>query len=169
MPAGFVKSAVVYNLNRVGELAREKGDLVIVEGFFTVFTLWQLGIENVVALMGSYLSEHQKQLLVKTLGATGKVILLFDDDEAGEGGAAQCVQELVEQLFVKVVRLPEGVGQPDQLTSQQVHQLLAGQYICKGLFTETLFSWVSRESSGAGRSPTRPWPWAWCNVLGTSE
>ena len=126
MPVGFIKSAVVYNLNRAGELAKEKRELIVVEGFFTVFRIWQLGIQNVVALMGSYLAEQQKQLLVETLGADGKVILLFDNDEAGINGAAQCVKELVDQLFVKQVKLPEGALQPDQISDQQVLQLLVG-------------------------------------------
>ena len=125
MPAGFGKSAVVYNLNRVGELAREKGELIIAEGFFTVFKLFQLGIENVVALMGSFLSEQQKNLLVETLGAAGKVILLFDNDVAGQGGAAQCAGELMDHLFVKQARLPEGILQPDELSDQDLRQLLA--------------------------------------------
>jgi DNA primase len=122
---GFAKTAVLFNLHRAGELAREKGEMVVVEGYFTVFKLFQCGIENAVALMGSYLSEQQKQLLVETLGADGKVILLLYNDEAGTNGAAQCVQELVDQLYIKQVRLPEGVVQPDELSDHELSDLLA--------------------------------------------
>lgn len=43
LPMGFVKTAVLLNLNRAQELAREKGDLIVTEGYFTVFKLSSAG------------------------------------------------------------------------------------------------------------------------------
>ena len=63
---GFLKSHAVFNLNRVGE-----SGLILVEGFFSVFRLWQAGLPNAVALMGSSLSGEQKKLLVGAWGALG--------------------------------------------------------------------------------------------------
>lgn len=58
MPNGFAKSAVLYNLHR-----QEKGAglLIVVESFLSVYKLWQAGIKNVVALMGSSMSEDQQE------------------------------------------------------------------------------------------------------------
>lgn len=123
LPSGFVKSAVVFNLHRAKELAQAQG-LVVVEGFFAVFKLHQAGFANAVALMGSSLSERQRDLLVATLGAQGKIILLFDGDDAGRACQAQCLEELAGQLYVKVFRLPDG-QQPDHLDEKQIRQLLA--------------------------------------------
>ncbi|HMP07201.1 MAG TPA: CHC2 zinc finger domain-containing protein, partial [Lacipirellulaceae bacterium] len=62
LPKGFRKSAELFNLHRA---LKEPADrpLVIVEGFFDVFRLWQLGHRRVVALMGSSLSVAQEALL----------------------------------------------------------------------------------------------------------
>ena len=86
------------------------------EGFFSCFWLQQLGFPNVVALMGSSLSERQRHLLVATTGPRGKIVLLLHNDEAGRNGEAQCLAEPSQYLFVTVVRLPEGRNQPDDLT-----------------------------------------------------
>jgi hypothetical protein len=64
--------------------------------------------------MGSWLSGEQKDLLVATLGAHGKVTLLLDGDDAGRECEARCLDELAPCLFVKVVRLPEPLQQPDR-------------------------------------------------------
>ena len=126
LPVGFVKTAVLLNLNRAKEPARGKGELIVTEGYFTVFKLFQYGVENAVALMGSHLSEQQKELLVETLGPQGRVVLLFDNDDAGQAGSAKAAEELINQLFVKVVKLPERVAQPDELTDEELQRIVAG-------------------------------------------
>ena len=51
LPPGFEKSRILFNLHRVPE-----GDhVIVVEGFFSVIRLYKLGIENIVALMGTCL------------------------------------------------------------------------------------------------------------------
>lgn len=126
LPKGFIKSAILYNLNRAREVARDngKGELIITEGAFTIFRLWQLGIENAVALLGSHLSVQQQELLGETMEPTGKITLLLDNDEAGATGAAQCALALVDQLYVKQVKLPEGIAEPDELSDEQLRELL---------------------------------------------
>jgi DNA primase len=99
-PPNFHKSLVLYNLH----LAREHaGDgLIVCEGFFSgVFTLWQLGRKNVVAVMGSSLSEAQERLIVQTVGPRGRVLLAFDDDAAGRKGMAEAAARLAPQVFVR--------------------------------------------------------------------
>ncbi len=123
LPGGFKKSRVIFNLNRVGESAKERG-LILVEGFFDCLWLHQCGFPNVVALMGSSLSERQRELLVATVGSQGKITLLMDNDEAGRGGEAQCLEELSQYLFIKVARLPVAYRQPDHLSEQELGQLL---------------------------------------------
>jgi DNA primase len=125
LPPNFRKSLAVFNLHRAGESAKETV-LILVEGYFGVFRLWQAGFPNVVALMGSYLSERQRELLVATLGPDGRVILLLDNDEAGRQCEAQCLESLAQHLYVKVVRLPEGANQLDNLTDNQIRQLPTG-------------------------------------------
>jgi len=46
-PLNFKKSYVIFNLNRLKNKNKEK-ELILVEGFFDVFNLWQAGFKNVV-------------------------------------------------------------------------------------------------------------------------
>ena len=124
LPSGFRKSHVVFNLNRAGENAKETG-LVVVEGFFDAFRVWQAGYQQVVAIMGSALSERQRDLLAAAVGPRGKVALLLDQDNAGRIGLDQCLQELSPRVFVKGLRLPNEGDQPDQLSKEQIQQILA--------------------------------------------
>ena len=123
LPPGFHKSQVLYNFHRARQLGEVKRELIVVEGFFTVFNFWQAGVSNVVALMGSSLGAKQKELLVQLLQGDGKVVLLFDEDNAGVACKTQCLDELSSHLFVKSPTLPSGVVQPDALTSEQIQQL----------------------------------------------
>lgn len=125
LPPGFAKSNVLFNLHRAKEVASESG-LILVEGFFDAFRIWQAGFPQVVALMGSWLSEKQKELLVSSLGSQGKITLLFDADDAGRECETQCLQELSDRLFVKAVKLPYDGDQPDKLSDNVIRALLAG-------------------------------------------
>jgi DNA primase len=115
LPTGFHKSHVLYNLHRVSGT-----EVIIVEGFFDCVKVWQSLQPCVVALMGSSLSEHQEQLLLKQFT---KVTLLLDADAAGTEAAGTIAQRLMHKLHVRVVDLPDG-QQPDQLTKDQLNALL---------------------------------------------
>ena len=84
----------------------------------------QHGITNAVALMGSSLSARQADMLAGRLAPDGRVILLFDEDDAGNDCRRQCLDNLAEHIFVKSLRLPIDVAQPDSLTDEQIRQLL---------------------------------------------
>ena len=79
--------------------------MILVEGFFDCFKLWQAGFANVAALMGSSMSPEQEELIVKSVVQNGRVVLMFDGDEAGQNCTEQVVSGLVNRVFVKAVRL----------------------------------------------------------------
>lgn len=118
-PAGFQKSFVVYNLNQVSGHSPE--GLILVEGFFDVFNLWQAGFKNACALMGSKLSEYQEKLILDT---TDRVILMFDNDEAGQECAEDVLKRLVPKIYVRIVKLPPDKMQPDELTEEEIKKIL---------------------------------------------
>jgi DNA primase len=103
LPPGFRKSLVLFNLHRAREHATE--GLIVVEGFFTVFEFWQRGRKNVVALMGSTMSQEQERLIVATVGPKGRVLLALDNDEAGRTGSEDAVNRLRSQVFVREMAL----------------------------------------------------------------
>jgi len=69
------------------------------------------------------LSEAQEELLLKAAGPGGKVLLLFDEDEAGRKGRVEARTRLSEWLDVKVITLNPG-AQPDQLSIECLQDLL---------------------------------------------
>ncbi len=123
LPAGFKKSAEVFNLDRA--LLEQQGlPLIVVEGFFDVIKLWQQGYHRVVSLMGSSLSSQQEALLLKASDSRPGIILMFDEDDAGRAGREKALMRLSRHLFVRVVPLPKEGAQPDHLSEGELHALL---------------------------------------------
>ena len=125
LPAGFKKSAELFNLHRA---IREPADrpLVVVEGFFDAVKLWQHGVRKVVALMGSILSPAQEELLIRHTNAQSTVLLMFDEDDAGRFGREQTMLKLCERLYVRVFKFDEEGHQPENLTPEQLQELTGG-------------------------------------------
>jgi DNA primase len=120
-PAGFKKSEVLFNLNRVFQLFpanREPG--IVVEGFFDCMRVHQAGFQSVVALMGCSLSETLQKLLC----LFPRITLFLDGDEAGQKATGEITARLIKKTFVKVVNLPDG-KQPDQLSTDELKQILS--------------------------------------------
>ena len=113
-PAGFKKSMVLYNAHRVDDTG---WTTIVVEGFFDCMRVWQLGHNNVVALMGCTLSPWQE----KYLSTAEDLILMLDGDEAGRKATAEILLRLARHTFVNVWELPEG-KQPDNLTEEEFEQ-----------------------------------------------
>src|SRR5262249_30776124 len=63
LPKGFRKSLELFNYHRAAKADPDR-PLLIVEGFFDCIKIWQAGYQRVVAVMGSTLSEAQKQALL---------------------------------------------------------------------------------------------------------
>jgi hypothetical protein len=113
-PSGFHKSAELFNLHRVGDQA---STAIVVEGFMGTLKVYQAGFRNVVALMGSCLSETQENLL----DGFERIILMLDPDEAGEGGTIDALMRLSSKHFVRVVKLTK---QPDRHSSEELKSIL---------------------------------------------
>lgn len=125
LPDGFKKSLVLYNLNRVVALkpkpaARLPVPLIVVEGYWSVFRLHQLGHPNVVALMGRDLSAAQESLIAEH---AERVIVLLDGDEPGREAAAEIVGRLARRVYIQVLALSEG-SEPDTLAEDALRALL---------------------------------------------
>ena len=122
----FEKDTVLYNMNR----AQEYGDylpIIVVEGFKSVWRLYECGIKNVVAVVGSALTGGQCSLLY--LYALKGVVIMFDNDQAGISGAIKAYEDLKDKLDVVPVYITEtdasgkGFG-PDDLSNDQLCEYL---------------------------------------------
>ena len=80
----FEKNCYLFGLNITKEYIEKENSVIIVEGIFDALSLYENGIKNVVAVLGSSLTKHQECLLARYCD---KHIYLFDSDEGGYTGA----------------------------------------------------------------------------------
>jgi len=102
----YHKSAALFGLHKAREAARRADRVYVVEGYTDVMALAQAGIANVVASMGTALTEEQVRALLKH---TPSIYLCFDADAAGQGAMLRALA-LARSLNVTfhVVRIPAG-------------------------------------------------------------
>ncbi len=102
----YSKSNVLYGLNFSKKGIREKGFVVIVEGYLDVIVPYQYGVTNLVATSGTALTSRQVSLLKKY---TKSAVMLFDADQAGEAASLRGLDILLEHdMEVKISTLPKG-------------------------------------------------------------
>lgn len=118
----FDKSRLLYGLDRARRAIRNEDRAVIVEGYMDVIQAQQAGHLNVVAQMGTSLTEPQLRLLTPRL--TGRVVLALDADSAGQNATMRSL-EVARQtlqadysgrlsLDIRVLQMPGGKD-PDDL------------------------------------------------------
>ncbi|MBI2615883.1 MAG: toprim domain-containing protein, partial [Gemmatimonadetes bacterium] len=123
--AVFHKGHLLYNLHQAKQAIRQAEDAVVVEGYFDALRLVQVGIENVVAPLGTGLTPEQATLLRRF---TEPVVLLYDGDAAGTRASFRAADVLLRAgLRVSVATLPPG-DDPDTLAQKggadAVHKVL---------------------------------------------
>ena len=102
----FSKRKLLYGLNWAKQAIRKAERLVIVEGYFDVIRLMLAGIGEVVAPMGTALTEQQAALIRKY---TKTVFLLYDSDQAGLKATFRSGDELLKNgVLPRVITLPDG-------------------------------------------------------------
>ncbi len=77
----FNKGNILYGLNLAGEAITRSGTAVVVEGYMDVIAAHEHGFTNVVASMGTALTEEQTRML-RSMAST--VVFALDPDDAGE-------------------------------------------------------------------------------------
>jgi len=107
----FDKSSTLYGINLATAAIRHENLAVIVEGYMDVITAHQSGFSNVVASMGTSLTEKQVGALKKL---TKNMVLALDADAAGEEATLRAVgYENILNAEVKVIILPQGKDPDD--------------------------------------------------------
>jgi len=123
----YIKGDNLYALARTREAIREKGFAILVEGYFDLIALWNAGIPNVVATLGTALTRAQVDLLRRY---TPRVAAVFDPDEAGRKALARSLELfLAGDIHARAVILPDGQD-PDLFVRtrgrEKMEELLAG-------------------------------------------
>lgn len=120
----FDKSGTLYGLNIALPAIRQQSLAVIVEGYMDVITAHQNGFINVVASMGTSITEKQVNTLKRQ-----NIVLALDADTAGEEAMLRCVgYENALNVEIKVIILPEGKD-PDDVIKEDtgIWQSLLGE------------------------------------------
>ena len=119
----FDKSRLLFGLDVGRRAIRESGAAVVVEGYMDVIQAHQAGYRNVVAQMGTAMTEPQVRLLAPRIAS--KIVLALDADEAGRHAARRSLEvarqalsrDYAGQLSVdlRILQVPEGKDPDDFL------------------------------------------------------
>ena len=102
----FSKGKNFFGLNLSKAYIQKKNCAIVVEGYFDMISLWQHGINNACASMGTSLTSMQASLLRKF---TSNVILMYDSDSAGKSASDRNLEIFYNVgITPKVAILPEG-------------------------------------------------------------
>ncbi len=118
----YHKSSVLYGLYQAKQAIVKADKCILVEGYMDVISMFQSGIENVVASSGTSLTEGQIRLIHRF---TENVTVIYDGDAAGIKASLRGIDMLLaEGLNIKVLLLPDG-DDPDSFAHKHSAQELA--------------------------------------------
>jgi len=102
----YNKSRVLYGLFHSKDFIRQEDNALMVEGYADLISLYQAGIQNVVASSGTALTEEQLKLISRY---SKNLTLVYDADSAGSSATVRGIDLALEHdLNVRIVELPEG-------------------------------------------------------------
>jgi DNA primase len=132
----YDKSSVIFGLHLAKEAIRKADEVVLVEGQMDVVASHQVGVKQVVATSGTALTIEHLRTLSKL---TKNIKLAFDADRAGLAATERAI-EMGQKLglTLRMVELPEGVKDADELIQQDVgawqKAIASAKYIVDYLF-----------------------------------
>ena len=111
----YIKSNTLYGLYQSKNEIRKLDNCFLVEGYTDVISLFQIGIENVVASSGTSLTTNQIKLISRY---TKNITILFDGDKAGVAASLRGMDLILENdMNVEIVSFPEG-DDPDSYSKK---------------------------------------------------
>jgi DNA primase len=112
----YSKGKLLYGLNWTKEAVRQAGELILVEGYTDFAALYQAGIRNIAASLGTALTTDQVALAHRF---ASRIIINYDGDRAGKAATSRGIPlcfEIGKQPEVLI--LPEGLD-PDSFIRKQ--------------------------------------------------
>ena len=104
----FKKGQTLYGLFEARKFIREKGFVLVCEGYMDVVALAQMGFPNAVATLGTACTDHHIQLLLRH---TDRIVFSFDGDSAGRKAAKRafeaCIPHLADDKEIRFLFLPK--------------------------------------------------------------
>jgi len=110
----YHKTNELFAANIVKGINPRVKDVILVEGYMDVISLYQAGIHNAVASCGTALTSEQARLIKSLLGTSTKVYYMYDGDEAGQNGMIRGVDILKQEGLDVYVVVLEDNADPDE-------------------------------------------------------
>ncbi|SNZ02155.1 DNA primase [Persephonella hydrogeniphila] len=118
----YSKGKILYGFFESKDFLREKKEVIIVEGYIDLISLYQAGIKNVVATLGTAMTQHHGKLLSRFVK---RAILMFDSDSAGKKAAIRASKILLPfKIDVYYCPLEKGTD-PDDLAKKGYREVEA--------------------------------------------
>ncbi|EOF7244304.1 DNA primase [Campylobacter jejuni] len=121
----FDKSRIFYAFNIAKENIAKKKEIIVCEGYMDAIAFHKAGFSNAVAVLGTALTEHHLPLIRRY---DAKVILCFDNDEAGLKAATRSAFLLSTNKIDGKVAILQGGKDPAELVakneSTKLHNIL---------------------------------------------
>ena len=86
--------------------------------------IWQEGFHRVVAIMGNVVSEEQSALLLQAVSSQGRIVLMFNEDEAAQAACQNALMRLSSACYVRTIKLSPRELQPEYLSQKKFTELL---------------------------------------------
>ena len=145
----FEKGRELYGLPQARNAIRDSDTAIVVEGYMDVVGLAQLGVENVVASLGTATTGMHLQKLFRM---TDRVVFCFDRDSAGDKAAWRAMEASLEHLAdnksVEILQMP-GDQDPDEYVREHGKEAFLGHAKSATLLSEFLIRGLERRTNPA--------------------
>ncbi len=115
----YKKGNMIFNLDKAKDLRSETDEVIIVEGYMDVVSVYSSGVKNVIANSGTALTERQISLIWKFFS---NPIICLDGDESGQKAALRIAEKLFplinEKNKIYFSSMPDGTD-PDDYIKQK--------------------------------------------------
>ncbi len=111
----YSKRNILYSLYHSKKSILEKKEVMIVEGYFDYLSCFQAGFENVLATLGTALTENQSSILSRY---ANKIILFFDMDKSGIEASLRNLGLLIDKDVEIFIVSSRDVKDPDELINK---------------------------------------------------
>lgn len=116
----FLKRRTLYGFDQARQGIKKDEAAIVVEGYMDVVACHQAGATNVVATLGTALTEDHVKFLKRF---TERVVLLYDGDTAGKRAAEKSIARfLAEDLDLRILTLADGLDPSDYLETHDKEQ-----------------------------------------------
>ena len=136
----FKKGQSFYGLEKSAKYIRTEDQVFVVEGYMDLLALYSRGVCNVVATLGTALTENHVKLLKRW---TKNIVLLFDGDQAGRTASERSLIHFFKHdLLPQVLKMPEGKDPDDYISEFGKEKFLEQAEKSEDLFFSLLTHWM---------------------------